>query len=98
MICENPATVHRLLILTLCLIFQDSDVVYQSKLCMSVCMHDFILDRCNCSTAQLADYRHPEARRKAHKYGTGLCNDIGPDKDCLEKLSPELAAEKARRV
>ena len=78
--------------------FQDSDVKYQSKLCMSMCMHDFILERCNCSTSQLADYRHDRAKFKEPGVPHLLCKDIGADKDCLENLAPELTAEKARHV
>ena len=77
---------------------QDSDVRYQSKLCMSMCMHDFILERCNCSTSQLADYRHHDAKYKAPREPHLLCTDVGGDKECLEKLAPEMTAEKARRV
>ena len=77
---------------------QDSDVRYQSKLCMSMCMHDFILRRCNCSTSQLADYRHHDAKYKAPRDPQLLCKDVGKDKECLEKLAPEMTAEKARRV
>lgn len=65
---------------------------------MSMCMHDFILERCNCSTSQLADYRHHKAKYKAPGVPQLLCKDIREDKECLEKLAPEMTAEKAGRV
>jgi hypothetical protein len=47
-------------------------------------MHDQIQSHCNCSTPQLGDYHHGKP--------VMLCKDLGPDKECLDRLASSISS------